>query len=294
VADLSWSGNEYLIRYADDTNIVLSRRTLEELQEAAEDQLTRIISWFESNNFVVNPSKTQMLLICGASREKRTRRGEFSIKYKDVVLSPTEHIKLLGVVIDQDLQFHQQVRQLVKKISYTTKLASLVANSVSQQTKACLLTTYILPHADYCGGLLHGIANFQFKKIENLLHRSCKRLSVNIKEGTTAIHNLRLRQIIRVLCFFHEIVHDNSSPLLNQTIEKINYQSTRSSMAVRLPLTRTSSMKHSLTKRCALCWNKLPAQLNESKLCAVTLTFRKALYKHSDVTINTWNACIDV
>jgi hypothetical protein len=286
VSDLSWCCEANLIRYADDTNIVVRADSFEELRKLGEKQLKEVTTWFEANGFVTNPSKTQLLLISGSSRVKRTQREDFSIMSGDTLIHPSDSIKLLGVTIDQDLNLKHNTKEVVKKIAYATKLSMLVSKFINAQTRISLFQTYILSHADYCGVVSLCSMNTQHNTIETALSRSCRRLAIRKENSDEAINDLKLRWIIRALCVFYEIIHSQSSSALF-SIDIIT-SSSRTCMPVRLPKIKTSLMKKSLFLQCSKCWNRLPKAMNGSKSSGVLTHFKRELCSNSDTIFKTW------
>ena len=89
--------------YADDTQIYLSFSSTDSVEALAKLTSTRdqVHSWFCANRLVVNPSKTEHLLI--GTPQQRSKITNSSITFKDVSLSPTDSARNLGVVFDSNL-----------------------------------------------------------------------------------------------------------------------------------------------------------------------------------------------
>lgn len=292
VADLSWSVDANFMRYADDTNLVVCSDSYDELKDKAEEQLKKVVEWFEDNGLAVNPTKTQLLLACGSSRTKKHQRKDFFIKYSDTILRPCESIKLLGFTIDQDFQFKQQTQQVLKKIGFTTKLSSLVSHFVPPPQRTCLLSSYIIPQSDYCGIILFNSSNTHFKQIVAALQKSCKRLGVPKEAGRQAISSLETRWISRSLCILYEIIHSEKPHLLAHHVKSIDTPSTRSCIPVRLTKAKTSIMNHSVLFKSVLCWNKLPSSFNEVKESGNLQKFRSTIARKEGEIRKTWMASI--
>ena len=48
--------------YADDTTIIITTKTKEELQTIAQSELNNLINYFYNNNLIPNPTKTNYTL----------------------------------------------------------------------------------------------------------------------------------------------------------------------------------------------------------------------------------------
>jgi hypothetical protein len=230
VADLSWSCHAKLIRYADDTNIIISCNNYTDLKREAEEHFTKVVKWFKTNYFVINPSKTQMILLCGSSRAKKLERDHFFINYGSATIRPSDTIKILGYTIDQDFNLLKQTNQVVKKISFSTRLSLYVSKFVDSNTKLCLLATYIMPHADYCGVITSCNNKKHTRQTEKALQRSGKQLHITKDDTCSIITKMKLRWIIRAMSIFFEIMHSSLQSLTSHGLELTNSQSTRSCM----------------------------------------------------------------
>ena len=88
----------------------------------------------ESWHTTFNPTKTEMSLLGTPAAIKKTQA--FRVEFDGVSLSATEHIKFLGVVLDQNLTMEKQTARVVKrcfeilitlkKLSFTLPKSELV------------------------------------------------------------------------------------------------------------------------------------------------------------------------
>src|SRR5579872_1946119 len=63
--------------------------------------LDQVHSWLCANRLVINPSKTEYLLL--DTPQQRSKVSNTSILFKNVSLSPTESARNLGVIFDSNL-----------------------------------------------------------------------------------------------------------------------------------------------------------------------------------------------
>ena len=97
--------SEQFLFYADDTQIYLSFSSTDSVEALAKltSTLDQVHSWFCANRLVVNPSKTEYLLI--GTPQQRSKITNSFITFKNVSLSPTDSARNLGVVFDSNLNF---------------------------------------------------------------------------------------------------------------------------------------------------------------------------------------------
>jgi exonuclease III len=289
VTDLSWGGAETFFRYADDTNLVISGNSPKELKETAEKQLSRVSNWFKSNHFILNPNKTQMLLLGRNRRPTDTQWDDFSITVDQAVTIYTmETIKLLGVSIDRRLTMENFVAETRKKIGYATKMAALIGKFLGPTAKKILMSSYIMTQADYCGVLFLNLNKSNQNKIELMLCKSFKILRFEKAVALNEVKVQRFRQISRMLCLFFMAVHYNDHPLLSHRIEIIN-SNTRSSIPIRIPLAKTEHLRNSLFHKCIRCWNNMPIDMDKVKTDNKVKPFITQLSRHWEAILVAWD-----
>jgi hypothetical protein len=213
---------------------------------------------------VANPNKTAMLLVGKATAASKASWDKFNIVCGTTVIRSSNSIRLLGVQIDRELKLEEHTSLIVKKIGYATRLAALTARFLPVSVRTNFMTSYIIPHADYCGVLLLSTTAAQMTRIEKALFRSHRALKNNKVAVQAVIEKLKIRLIIRAMLIFHSAVHKHSTTRLSESIEIIQ-NSSRSHLPVRIPLAKTSFMTKSLLVQCSRCWNRLPKDANSAK-----------------------------
>jgi len=99
--------------FADDTCLLLSSPTLEELESQCNNELAKVSEWIVSNRLTLNPSKTQTLHVTYGKRLK----SHFKFCLNNVPLDIMFNVKYLGVHLDYSLNFNHHVSVLEKKVS---------------------------------------------------------------------------------------------------------------------------------------------------------------------------------
>ncbi len=105
-----------LIQYVDDTQL-LHQGHLEKLDEIiyqTEDILEKIETYFLKNGLMVNAAKTQCIFI--GSRHLCSRIPEdVVVKFDGTNISPSTHVKNLGLYMDRYMSFETHVNEISKK-----------------------------------------------------------------------------------------------------------------------------------------------------------------------------------
>ncbi|PIK52724.1 putative RNA-directed DNA polymerase from mobile element jockey-like [Apostichopus japonicus] len=112
--DLIISANMQTVIYADDIQLFTSFHpdhcsdAIQKIQNCIAD----VKSWAISNNLFINDSKTEILH--ATSQFKSTTIKSISVKIDQTTITPSTHVKSLGVVLDPHLSMKQQVNAVCK------------------------------------------------------------------------------------------------------------------------------------------------------------------------------------
>ena len=110
-----------LITYADDSYVINSGITSEEVRQKTEASLESHITFLRSIGMVVNTSKTELLY------SSRTN-GQLKVKTETMEIASRDSLKALGIYITPNLSWDKQVdfaincsNQIIKRIKFLTK-----------------------------------------------------------------------------------------------------------------------------------------------------------------------------
>ena len=91
-----------LANFADDNTIYTTKKNVEGLIKA--------IDWFEINNMIVNTDKLQAMILSSDKKENK-----YDLKINDSIISSEKSLTLLGIEIDNKLNFEKQVANICRK-----------------------------------------------------------------------------------------------------------------------------------------------------------------------------------
>ena len=109
--------NTKITNYADDNTPYAIEQSLEQLIETLEHDTSILIDWFEINEIKSNNDKCHLLIV---------NHKYLSIKIGNDEISASTSVKLLGIIIDNKLNFAEHVTKMYKKAN--TKLHALARN----------------------------------------------------------------------------------------------------------------------------------------------------------------------
>ena len=96
--------------YADDNQIYFSDCDPAVVKSVINGDLAVAKRWFDDNKLVLNPEKCKCIIL------PKTYPCELSFSISDVQVSIVDHLELLGVTIDNSLNFNKHSSKIIKKI----------------------------------------------------------------------------------------------------------------------------------------------------------------------------------
>ena len=104
-------GNTHL--FADDATITAHNKDLEIVKSQLEIETQNTHTWCKDNGMVVSVEKTRAMLIMSTTKEARLPESDrdFHITVNGTIIGNTKHEKLLGIIIDKNLSWQQQVKK---------------------------------------------------------------------------------------------------------------------------------------------------------------------------------------
>ena len=100
-----------ICNFADDTTCYACEKSIDTVIVKLEDDLQKILNWFKENGMCANPAKFQMMFL-GLKISNLLCLNIDGQKIKQ-----SEHVKLLGVQIDNKLNFNAHIKELCKKMN---------------------------------------------------------------------------------------------------------------------------------------------------------------------------------
>ena len=96
------------------------------------------------------------------------RKDRLNFKLADIDIKTTEKTCLLGVVLDNELTFDDQISSICRKVSAQINALNRLKNILSLKTKESLYRAFILPYFNYCNQVWHHCGKRNTVKIEKV------------------------------------------------------------------------------------------------------------------------------
>ena len=146
-----------LFNYADDNSQILT------------DESEVAIDWFRLNMMEANPSKFQVMLFTKSKTDI-----DFTISVNGNILKGEKHVKLLGVNIDNHMDFNFYVDQLCVKAARQLNAFARIRHLLDTESNLAILSSLISSNFNYCPLVWHFCGKRITRKMENILKRALR------------------------------------------------------------------------------------------------------------------------
>ena len=165
--------------YADDTTFHVSGKTTNEISMKLNEDSINIQKWCKDNKMVINTDKTKSMLICSKQRRRTLPENDvLSVLMGGRQLNNTNMEKLLGVKVDSNLTFQDQIDYVCKTVGSRLALLRRIKQYIDIPTCILFFNGFILPYIDYCSIIWSSCTRGNIERIEKLL-KSAARIILN-------------------------------------------------------------------------------------------------------------------
>ena len=98
-----------ICNFVDDTTIYSCESNIDSVIIKLERDLQEVLEWYTANGMSANPSKFQIMFL------GLKRKNKLCLNINGQLITQREHVKLLGVTIDNSLKFDTHVQSICKK-----------------------------------------------------------------------------------------------------------------------------------------------------------------------------------
>ena len=268
--------------FADDATLDCSTNDVNILSKSLQTSLDDISQWCHENYMVPSATKTECMLI--ATRQwHQLHQPSLSLTLNSQPLRQVSEHRLLGVVIDDQLEWHAHLDKVCKTVSRNLFLLSKLIHFTDVPTRQLFYHAHVQPHIDYASTVWDGCSDACIKRL-NSLHRRAAKLILPKRSDSTdeRMKELGMLPLRKQLLFnkgvlMHKIQQSSAPQYLTDLFSPAAspYSSSRNSLLVPRP--RLDIFKNSLSFSGAKLWNALPKEVTGSP---TTPTFRGRLKKH--------------
>ena len=289
IADVISSHGIKYHQYADDTQLYTAVKSGTDTASLRDLELCScaVRDWFAHNGMLLNPDKSEVLLIARKSIAQTFAGGSgVAVAGSDITFSVK--LKSLGVTLDQSLSFDQHIQNIVKTSNFHIRALRHIRPYLDKRVANTVACSIVTTRIDYCNSLLYGTSAANIKKLQRVQNTLARVVSgARRRDSITPIlmdlHWLPIEQRIsyKVALITHKVLLEQQPKYLAELAVK--YQPTRhlrSSTQSRLtkPSGLTSKVgRQAFSSSSEETWNALPVCLRDID---DTTTFKKRLKTH--------------
>ena len=127
-----------------------------------------IAHWFDDNKLALNPEKCQCIIL------PKNYPCDLSFSISDVQVPIVDHLELIGVTIDNSLNFSKHIDKITKKVGNQLDVLSRLKNTLSISLKMCLYNSYVMSYFTYCSAIWSNCNESDKQKLERLNVRALR------------------------------------------------------------------------------------------------------------------------
>ena len=272
-----------LYNYADDNTISASCDTEKQMLDTLTSESIVAINWFNTNMMEANPEKFQVITLNTPANQQKAQ-----ITLGDKVIVAEESVKLLGIHLDEHLDFGKQAKELCRKAAAQLNVLQRLARYIDKDCRMSIFRSFILAHFNYCALVWHFCGATNTKKLERIQCSALRFIYLDFdsdyitlldRAGLPPLELARKRAIlIEVYKALHHISPAFMWDLFTPKVTRYNLRNSN-----RLCVPHVNSTKYGL--RClsvsgATLWNSLP---NHTKSCDELRVFKLSMETWHDI-----------
>jgi hypothetical protein len=130
--------------FADDTNLFISDKSLNNVRKKAENLLENLFKWFAANQLTINIKKTCFTLF----GHKGTAELE-TLQFGNEFIHKVDSTKYLGMLLDWKLSWNDHIDMLCNKLMKLTHVFQSLSQFIDANMARQIYFAYIYPHILY-------------------------------------------------------------------------------------------------------------------------------------------------
>jgi hypothetical protein len=269
-----------LYNYADDNTLSYAHKEISSVITTLESESEVAIDWFSSNLMLANPDKFQAIILGPNSGNE-----PHTFNFGETQVQSEESVKLLGVDLDNKLNFHSHVSNLCLKTARQINALKRLARFLDFEGRLAIYRSFIISNFNYCPTVWHFCGEAATGKLERLNERALRFVyddknstyqQLLVKLGTPSLHLGRLRLLATEV---YKVTRKIGPPLMDDLFSPQNSTyNFRKSNSLPQPRFNTKTYGYnSLRYYGTKIWNEMPNHIRT----ATSL-------KHFRTLINTW------
>ena len=156
--------------FADDNTLCSFAKTLRGLVTILQSECETAINWLHNNKMIVNPDKFQVIFL----DKRRSDNTNIEVEIGNEKISSTSSVKLLGVHIDDKLNFNEHINKICKSAGNQLNALIRLKSFLGLKEKEVLVNSFIYSNFNYCPLVWMLSHKKSLDKIESLHKRALR------------------------------------------------------------------------------------------------------------------------
>jgi hypothetical protein len=272
------------IIFADDTNIFLTGKNIDEIILNMNYELQNIVKWLNANKLSLNVGKTQYMIF----RSQKTKISSSSeLLINGTSLDYVESSKFLGVHIDSCFTWNRNIQSVRSKVSRGIGILNKAKHALNTATLITLYYSFIYPYLSYCIEVWGKAANTYTMKLLVLQKRVVRKIkSAPFRSESAPLFRelglLNLKQLYKfqIIIFMFKFVKGMLPNIFNDIFTKrltTASRVTRQLNNLNIPRCHTSAFQRTVCYQGPSEWNAVCEVIDH--FCSVH-TYKKRIKKY--------------
>lgn len=258
--------NITLYNYADDNTASYANKNLSTMKSVLENESNNLLKWFNDNQMQANPEKFQAIAI---GKKTFSELKSFAVANSNIDCEET--VRLLGVELDYQLNFDEQVSRICQKVSKQLNVLQRISKFLSEETRLIVFKSFIRSNFNYCPVIWHFCSKANTEKLEKLQHRGLKIVFNDYSSSYSDLLNrvnlptLHLGRLRTIAIETFKCMKDISPAYIRNLVNvKTSSYYFRYENTLQVPSVRTVTYgQRSFRFEAARVWNNLPNELRK-------------------------------
>ena len=247
--------------FADDTTLHSENENISKIQNSLQNSLDEVNQWTIDNKMSINPKKSKSMII--STKQKRIKNHyKINLNISNQNIEQTNEHKLLGVIIDENLQWSSHTEYLRKKLAKNIHLLYKLQPIISYNALKIFFFSHCMTHINYASTIWCYTKKVFIKPIQSLHKRAIKIMyKISPKKNKDRYKSLDILPLSQQFNFntaslMYKILNDQAPTYLKN---KFNISKSKRTKGCILPYIRIEQFKSSLTYQGSIIWNHLPS-----------------------------------
>ena len=163
-----------VFNFADDNTLSAFAKSTDELKRILDDAAVEAIKWLDANQMIANADKFKSIIV----KKPSMKIDDFNITVGNQEIKPSSSVKLLGVDIDNKLNFRKHIKTLCRKAGAKLNAIKRLGSYLKEKDRKLLVTAHVTSQFNYSSIVWHFGGLTEVHKMEKL-HERCIRYIYN-------------------------------------------------------------------------------------------------------------------